>query len=286
VHAVTARNATMRFDDTAGNGIRFTTELPLADWQRLVEIGAEPARGTLIVPHAYIKQIGGVLTHAALDAHEKKRLDVPVDAWYESDGEAATFAGGVSGIHFHHYTLLYSARGYISFTYSNGQTAYHYAAYERGVAMQESAWEVIYAARQDLSDMQNEEYPYAVGDRFSRYTDAERAAMERMFAPAVSLLVDEGYAGNRKLNPAFNEAYEAYYIRETDPMFDADLRNAVGIDANGAMVVVAKDGTPLTAENVPGVVLTVDANYPGIAVNFVFHKGKVIIPYSDYSQSY
>ena len=129
----TREGASLRLKDN-DLGVRFTTDIGMADYDRLVEYaGTENiALGTFIVPRYHIKKSSSNfnLEYMASKGYTKY-LDVPAYAFYETDAKNGvyTIAGSVNKVLDKNRSLDFSGRGYMRVTYTDGQEALFYASF-------------------------------------------------------------------------------------------------------------------------------------------------------------
>jgi len=145
----------LRFTE-GSTGMRFQTEVGLADWNALSRVASSLQLGTLIVPQSYVDAMGGELTHTALEKAEKQYLDVQTGGWYIEGAESATFAGSIANIKASNHARFFTAAGYVKVTYSNGDVRYHYA--ENFTDSTDQVYTRAYAALHDRSNTQTGNY--------------------------------------------------------------------------------------------------------------------------------
>lgn len=148
---------------TGSNGVRFLTEVDLAEYEALAKIpGVTLSRGTLIVPESYLESLGNELTFDALTQNAKKYLNVKAGAWYQENTDSALFAGSIANIFEKNYTLPFVGTGYITVTFTDGSEATFYAA--KTPATSVIVYELAKNAYYDRSETRTNVYQYETED--------------------------------------------------------------------------------------------------------------------------
>lgn len=113
----------------AGGGLAFSTEIERADWAALMSITEQVSCGTLIASTADAT-LAGSLTHEALAKVQKTAAaDLVSNAWQAESEKTLTFGSTLGNIVDSDLATPYTAVGYVKITYTNGESAYVYAAY-------------------------------------------------------------------------------------------------------------------------------------------------------------
>jgi len=185
-------------------GLRFLAAVSDAQYKALLgQIGAGEMGtasitvGMLIVPAQYVADMDGELTHASLDAAEKKRVDVVSDIewndddtlnWYKYEDGYGYVAGTVNDILQQNHARKYTARGYVKLTV-NGEEFYVYA--ENGGLGGGTIYDAAIAALNDCRPGPNETYCYTVqgesGTVYSRYTAEQRETFAEYVDDVIAL---------------------------------------------------------------------------------------------------
>ncbi len=268
-----------------GNGMRFVTTVNRADFAALWALDENVSWGTLIVPQSHVGSMGGKITHAALDAAGLKRLDVASVGLYGESEEGVFFAGSVVQMLTANYTLKYTAIGYMKVNYSDGTSAYIYATPEGGKQVSRSVFQLADIALSDIASTESEAYPYQVSDGYSRYTEEQRAEMTYFTACVVRLKIDLSMTGNKSLSADMLDRFKQAFVKDTDSAY-ADISGGLDIKHTGALVITAKNGAYLTSASVVGVVVMIEGETHSVTCPFVLWRGKILIPYSDYTENH
>ncbi|MBE6690706.1 MAG: SGNH/GDSL hydrolase family protein [Ruminococcaceae bacterium] len=182
----------LRMNDTIG--LRFLATVSDAQYKALValvesgEMGnATITVGMLIVPSQYVADMGGDLTHAALDEADMKRVDAVSEIdwldentldWYKMEGDYGYVAGTVHEFLQQNHARKYTGRGYVKLTVEN-EEFYVYA--ENKTVGGSTIYEAAIKALNDCTPGPNETYQTRVegenGVVYSRYTAEQRAAL-------------------------------------------------------------------------------------------------------------
>jgi len=290
-------DASVRF--TSGStGMRFTTNVPLADWEALSAV-ATLERGTLIVPEMYVDRIGGKLTHAALDAAEAQRLDVKATDWYTSDETTGTFAGSIANIKTKNHTLNFTAAGYVKVTYANGAVAYFYA--KDATSNIRTIYTLAYEAMHDRKSAAEGDYTFEVSTgSYSKYNAYQIGVLKAFLAPVIALS-GNATAGGATLTSSDifqQEGLELNVVFAGENGFDGTSGEAIageisedwytyamllGDAANGAtgIWVITKDGGFGSADAICGVALD------GVVMDWAYYtdgvNDAVVVAFSTYS---
>jgi len=264
-------------------GMRFTTEIPLADWLKIADFAE---RGTLIVPESYVDRIGGTLTHAALDAANAQRLDVKASDWYIEDEMLGTFAGSIANIKVQNHARNFIGLGYVKITYSNGRTAYFYAANSETAIC--SVYAIAYDALHDRSDVQEGKYEVEMPDgSYSPYNAYQIEILKGFLAPVVALT---GNASETGATLTASDLYVQEGVTLTVLLAGEDssagstagnwgayaaILGDAASDATGIWVIEKMGG--FDADTLCGVTLD------RVQISYVLHEGKLLVAFSTYS---
>lgn len=290
-------DASVRF--TSGStGMRFTTNVPLADWEALSAV-ATLERGTLIVPEMYVDRIGGKLTHAALDAAEAQRLDVKATDWYTSDETTGTFAGSIANIKTKNHTLNFTAAGYVKVTYTNGSVAYFYA--KDATSNIRTIYTLAYEAMHDRKSAAEGDYTFEVSTgSYSKYNAYQIGVLKAFLAPVIALSGNATAKGATLTSSDIfqQEGLTLNVIFASENGFDGTSGEAIageisedwytyamllGDAANGAtgIWVITKDGGFGSADAICGVALD------GVVMDWAYYtdgvNDAVVVAFSTYS---
>lgn len=247
---------------TGSNGVRFLTEVDLAEYEALANIpGVTLSRGTLIVPEFYLASLGNELTFDSLTANAKKHLNVKAGAWYQKDADSALFAGSIANIYEDHYTLAYVGTGYITVTFTDGSEVTFYAAKTPETSVTVNA--LAETAYHDRSETRTNVYQYETEDNdYSPYTAEQRGVLAGYLTSKVLTITGDaanGFAANAKSGVQFTVTTET----DQDRLF---VRRA--------------DGTAITEADFDGVY------FRGISVQFTVADGAICIYYTEYTERY
>lgn len=282
--------------DLDTKGITFSSAIDREDWVLLSSLAKSISCGTLIYPAAGLGELGGSLTHASLSAAQKWAIDIPSSTWLPGTAQELCFGATLSDSAPYHRSVAYTAAGYVRITYNDDSVIYVYAAPEGGTASEHSVFSLARAAKDDLSDTQTDLYQYPVGELFSPYTDTERAVLDELSNSRVDILFNYTSApGKYILDSAHQGFFSSQVIREIDKDPESvakwreilrELTRAFGHPyymGGGALIVTAKDGTPLTADNLTEVILkNGTTEFPGFT-EYIFYKGALIVPYMTFT---
>ena len=182
----------LRMDDVIG--LRFLASVSDAQYKALIALveGGEMGNATvtvgmLIVPSQYVADMGGDLTHSALELAELQSLDAVSEInwlddntldWYKTEGNNGYIAGTVHEFLQENHARKYTGRGYVKLSL-NGEDFYVYA--ENKTVGGATIYEAAIKALNDCTPGPNETYRTRVegenGVVYSRYTEEERAAL-------------------------------------------------------------------------------------------------------------
>ncbi len=272
-----------------GGGITFTSAINKQDWDAFSRIAKSISCGTLIYPTAGLAELGGILTHDSLHNAGKTATDIPSSAWTSNTAQSLSFGATLTGFAVYHRNITYTATGYVKITYNDDSVIYVYASHEGDVIPGHSILTLANAAKSDLSDTATDLYQYPVGDRFSPYTDNERARLDELTTPTVGILINRVTPyGKYVLDPDYQVDFSARLVRDdlNDNTRDEEwleLYRVLGdIDyyGGGALVITATDGTSLTADNIHRVILHSGTTEIPNFTEYIFYKGALIVPYS------
>lgn len=271
-----------------GGGITFASAIDRRDWTILSSIATSITRGTLIYPAQALSELGGPLTHASLEAAGKTAIDIPSTTWLSTTDQKLYFGATLTNLAPYQRNVAYTAVGYTKITYSDDTVTYVYAVSEESSAPAHSIFSLVHAAKNDLSDEMTEVYQYPVGDLFSPYTEAEHAILDELSEACVGVLFNKTSApGRHILDPAYEGFFSSRVVRESDKDPESveiwreiyHVLNNIYYEGGGALIITAKDGTPLNADNITKVILkngtTEIPNFKG----YIFYEGALIVPY-------
>ncbi|MBO5845269.1 MAG: MBL fold metallo-hydrolase, partial [Clostridia bacterium] len=122
------------------SGLRFATSIDKDDVAFLDELKAQGqitsySYGTIITYAKYAKELGGVLTHAALDSFAREKgiensyVDVGATAWYRETEDSYIFVGSIVSIDSENYGREYAPSGYLTVSMADGNTFTVYTEY-------------------------------------------------------------------------------------------------------------------------------------------------------------
>ena len=278
-------------DLTAKNGgILFTSSISKAKWNALVNTSGTLTRGTLIFPVADLAEIGGTLTHAALAKAGKTAIDIPSTTWLTgTSDDMLQFAATHTGIAAFERTVHYTAVGYIRIAHTDGTATYIYASFEDNTPPSASVQTLAGTAKHDISNTETDRYKYPVLGGFSPYTEEELTKLDELSKLHVLLVFDESVQGNYRLDDNYLILFTERIIADNDPTCATEwneiyqtLDDTIYEDGS-VLIISAKDGTPLTENNVSAV----EINYGmrvGESTEHIFLNGNLIVPYRVYSR--
>lgn len=128
-------------------GLRFTTNVKEPQYQALVATGAKFELGTIIAPNDYITD---EFTYAALKDAGKDCLKIPCKIFWGLTDEVRTYTGVISNLYEDNYNREFSARAYVTVTYTDGSEKTFYSAFDKS-ANTRTAYGVSCAALADSS---------------------------------------------------------------------------------------------------------------------------------------
>lgn len=194
----TEKTASVRLRD-GDVALRFMSSVSIASYEDLTDIVGKQSVsfGTYIVPLSYVKK---EFTLQALAAGGYTQyIDVPAGAFYSANDTHYTVAGSVGHIRYDHYTLKYTAIGYMKVKYTDGTEGTVYAAYNRD-KNQASVAKTVLLAYEDRSAEQTDVNKYSVvtpsGTSYSRFTTDELALCEDFLNKIA--LVGVGFGSDNK----------------------------------------------------------------------------------------
>lgn len=279
--------------------IRFVSSISKDQWDALVNTSVGTVtRGTLILSASEVAEIGGTLTHAALQKAGKTAIDIPCATWLTNTATSLLFEGTLTDIPEFLRSTAYTAVGYIKITNVDNSVTYIYADHENNVTPSASVMSLANAALLDLSETQEGAYQYAVGEKFSPYNEEEQAKLTALSKYPVLLVFDNSVKGNRRLHDDYFALYTERMIRFGD---DSNVSNnsASSEEAReiyqtlydtiyiggGALIITAKDGTQLNAENIGKILVDYGTNIIEIST-YIFYNGSLVVPYKVYTRPY
>ncbi len=273
-----------------GGGIRYTSAINAGEWTRLTSIGANPKAGTLIVPRSTCDALSS-LTHAALEGLQDTLPSYDCPA--EMTADVTTFVGLLQNISADNRLTPYVGIGYVQFSYSDGSTAYIYAKAEGEAMPSASFLGLVKMAMDDLSPVQTDTYVTQIGDKYSPYTAAEYLLLQEYSKITISLIVTNRNRSKRGLASHLLDAFDERTIEQGDASCADEWRILRGlitdIAQDGALVISAKDGTPIERDNVTAILLErlIGTTLNTITINnAVYYNGSIYLPYSTYSPNY
>ncbi|MBQ9801750.1 MAG: hypothetical protein IJW51_01595 [Clostridia bacterium] len=288
LNLVTATEATLNLSSTSP-GLAFITTVQKSDWAPIS--GARNVScGTLIATAADLAEIGGTLTHAALRNAGKTPIDIPSHTWYAESETAYRFCATLVDIPTSSYLTAYTAIGYIKISHPDNTETYIYAHYGDGGAPNATLIVLANEAKNDLSDTQTSAYPYAVGEKFSPYTDAERNLISSFSSFTVILQYDKTVEGKKKLDQTHYGILNEHIVKFRDDEWNDEVGaiwNALGdIHYWGgcALVVGTESGLPLTADMIKAIKYY-NGSIEVLVTTYIFHDGKIIFPHSNFTQN-
>lgn len=286
-------NTSTTLDLTLKNGgIGFTTTIPREKWNSLVNISTSISRGTLIYPTAGLADIGGTLTHKALEAAQKTAFDIPSTTWLgDTNGDMLSFGTTLTEIAPYERPLAYTAVGYIKLTHADGSSTYIYAGFENDLIPSASVRDLASASLLDISDTESDYYKYPTTDGFSPYSEEERTKLDELSRLPIMLISDSTIKGNRRLDEHYFALYTERLITDNNPDHAAEWRviyqmlgDTIYSDG-GALIITAVNGEPLTADNIGKIEINFGTRL-GTISKYVFLNGSLVIPYKVYSKPY
>lgn len=275
-----------KIDLSAENGgLIFTTTLGTGEWQRLVDIGAAPTCGTLIITQL-ARETLTAFTHDDISANNIAATDISA---VFTDATSTAYTAQLQDITPGKRLTAYTAIGYLHLNYSDGSSTDVYATHEHQAAPVASLLGLAKSAVEDLSDTPSDIYQTPVGDKFSPYTAEEYALLEGYAKLAVGLIINHAMRGNRGLPDSLLDAFDQRTIQHGDPTCVEEWRILRGlipdIRQDGALVITAKDGTFIERDNISEITFTTKISVVTIT-NAVFYNGSIYVPYSNYSGNY
>lgn len=286
---ITATEATLNLSSTSP-GLSFITTVQKNDWAPIS--GARNVScGTLVATVADLAEIGGTLTHAALRNAGKTPIDIPSHTWYAESETAYQFCATLVDIPSSSYLTAYTAIGYIKISHPDNTETYIYAHYSTDSAPNATLIVLANEAKNDLSDTQTSAYPYAVGEKFSPYTEAERNLIASFSSFTVILQYDKKVEGKKKLDQThygiLNEHIVRFRDAEWNDEVDAIWKALSDIHYSGgcALVVGTESGLPLSADMIKAVKCYDGATEVSVT-KYIFHDGKIIFPHSNFTQNW
>ena len=100
-------------------GLRFAASVDIAGYNAVKELDSNAACGTVICPADYIGS--GEFTMNALDENNKKYLNIESKGFAVENGLAKEFRSVISNVKEINFERLFAGRGYIKYTYTNGE---------------------------------------------------------------------------------------------------------------------------------------------------------------------
>lgn len=128
-------------------GLRFTTDISEPHYQALVATGAKFELGTIIAPYDYITD---EFTYEALKSADKDCLKIPCKIFWGHTDEVRTYTGVISNLFEENYNRDFSARAYVTVTYTDGSEKTFYSAFDNS-ANTRTAYSVSCSAISDAS---------------------------------------------------------------------------------------------------------------------------------------
>lgn len=286
-------NASGVLDLTAKNGgLCFVTSIPKEQWTALVNTSHAVSLGTLIFPTVGLTEIGGKLTHAAIEKAGATAFDIPSTTWLGgTSGTILSFGATHTEIAVYDRALSYTAVGYIKITHADESITYIYAGFGNNTPPSANVMSLAINALMDLSDTEDAYYQYPTPGGFSPYTEAERAKLDEISKFPILLIADSSVKGNRRLDENYLSIYNERIITDNDPTCAEEwhtiyqmLGDTIYSDG-GALIITAKNGMAFTENNIS----TIQINYGsrvGTISTYLFMDGALIIPYKVYSRPY
>lgn len=162
---------------TDSTGIRFTSNVPVAtlDYANfLKDEGTEVSYGTIITPKDQLTGIE-VFTKDAMYGKEFVEVEATeVGTEVAANGDIIIRAALVD-LQTENYDREFAAVSYVKYTV-NGNEVYLYGSFDLTDNSRSMSY-IAQAALDDLSDTEGRGYQYPVGDKYSPYTEAQRAVL-------------------------------------------------------------------------------------------------------------
>lgn len=250
-------------------GLRFTTEISEPEYQSLVAMGAKFELGTIIAPTDFID---GEFTYEALNAAGKDCLLIPCKIFWSNSDSVRTYTGVISNLHEENYNRNFSARSYVTMTYTDGSTKTFYSDYIEA-SHSRSAYRVSCSAMADSSSTLSE--------------NAKKVLTEYFNTVGVSVSYVSPEVGNTPLD-ATNNIPGAHYTIKTEWMCQFHDMTETFVNDRGYQITI-------TIEPKAGVAITEDTNLllngkPMKAGSYILKDGVLTIirrkPLGDYSWAY
>ena len=271
-------------DPLTGN-VRFISSLDAEKWRAYPLELITLTCGTLFASAEALQEANGTLTHAALQAAGYTPREAIAHSWYAEEEGKLYFEGVLTDIEDHDRLQKLHAIGFVKITYKNGETDYVYADYS-DTYTPFSVMDLVTIAKNDLSDTENDAYPYAAGDKFSPYTAEEQLALEELSKISLLLLYTKKSPSKKALSTKHLTYFNEYNVEFIENAWSAEIDEiwkALGniLYADGAaLVITLKDGTPLT-EDMIGTLTLQNGSITATVTNYICHNGKLIIPHSN-----
>lgn len=181
-------------------GLRFTSQMDKADYTKLLSLFGEDGFtfGTLIATKDYTAKIGGRLTAELLSQKGYDYIEIETDKIYKKTASYEEWAGSVSGLKAENMSRTYTAIGYLTLRYANGQEARVYldaAVIDKSgnTVYRQFASAETYTVLLNAYDDRNAGYKNVVWENglvtYSPYTEGQLAAIKRCLDSALSIRV-------------------------------------------------------------------------------------------------
>ncbi|MBQ8696276.1 MAG: hypothetical protein IJ519_01025 [Clostridia bacterium] len=213
-------------------GLRFTTNVNEPQYQALVATGAEFELGTIIVPSEYIT---GEFTYDAITGAGKACLRIPCRIFWDHNDTVRTYTGVISNLYEDNYNRNFSARSYVSVTYTDGTELTFYADYNED-AHTRCAYGVSCAALADNSSNLSE--------------DAKAVLLGYFNSVGIDVSYTPAQIGN-KPELAVNNIPNGHYTVESEWMCQFHRMPETFIDDRGFQITItieAKEGAVITED--------------------------------------
>jgi len=216
-------------------GLRFTTNLNEPQYQALVATGVKFELGTIIAPNDYITD---EFTYAALKDAGKDCLKIPCKIFWGLTDDVRTYTGVISNLYEDNYNREFSARAYVTVTYTDGSEKTFYSAFDKS-ANTRTAYGVSCAALADSS---------------ANLSEAASAVLQKYFD---SVGIDIAYAkpvvGNAPDTPTNSIKNAGYSISHSwlcqyDPNVPTIFKNDRGYQIT--ITVTAAEGVEFTKNTI------------------------------------
>lgn len=243
-------------------GLRFTTTISEPHYQSLLAAGADFELGTIIVP---TEDITGEFTYAAITGEGRSCLKIPCKIFWGHNETERTYTGVISNLYEENYNRDFSARAYISVTYTDGSSQTFYSAFDK-TANTRSTYGVACAALADKASALSEDAKAVLQNYFDVVgVNVSFTVPEVGAAPdyAVSNIQNGYYTVKSEWECQFETKVPTVFMNDKGYIITITIEAKEGVTITEDTAILLNGSTPkVTSYTITDGVLTIVRKYP------------------------